>query len=328
MRVKAGVVHDEYPDIPLGGWVGKVKRIAWLTPIAYGIRWTKPTLDQAHPVFFKRCQRDEMKPYKYWADENQLELASVETPVAMKQPTNIVTRPLSADEPDDRIRMVFGLTTDDPLPKDDEQTQRQFLDYLTTHLSFPFKADYWPTSDSDPSQSGKVTVLGFADPPLDRKGGIVCEARQGKKVLHVPLAGLQVGEDDPNVQHVEDYIYWLWESLDKEEDDDEVESPQFPIGTVAYYGPDDKTTTKIVAGVITEEGAEPILRRWMASDVTTNPKVQEQIDRFFKKHGVRRVGMSAGNMGCPHEEGEDFPVGGDCPFCPWWKGKQGSGAEE
>jgi len=147
-------------------------------------------------------------------------------------------------------------------------------------------------------------------------------------VLQVPLAGLQVGEADPNVQHVEDYTYWLWESLDKEEDDDEVESPQFPIGTVAYYGPDDKTTTKIVAGVITEEGAEPILRRWMASDVTTNPKVQEQIARFFKKHGVRHVGMSPGNIGCPHEEGEDFPVGGDCPFCPWWKGKQGSGAEE
>jgi hypothetical protein len=32
------------------------------------------------------------------------------------------------------------------------------------------------------------------------------------------------------------------------------------------------------------------------------------------------------NMGCPHEEGKDFPVGGDCPFCPYWKGKQGSGA--
>ena len=31
------------------------------------------------------------------------------------------------------------------------------------------------------------------------------------------------------------------------------EEPQFPIGTVALYGPDDKTTTKIVAGVIKEE---------------------------------------------------------------------------
>ena len=66
----------------------------------------------------------------------------------------------------------------------------------------------------------------------------------------------------------------------------------------------------------------------MAPDVPTNPNVQKEIDRFFKKHGVTRVGMSAGNIGCPHEEGEDFPLGGDCPFCPYWKRKQGSGAKE
>jgi len=113
-----------------------------------------------------------------------------------------------------------------------------------------------------------------------------------------------------------------------DEEDESLESPQFPIGTVAYYGPDDKTTTKIVAGVIKEEGAEPIIKRWVATDVTTNPKVQKEITRFFKKYGVTQVGMSDGNMGCPHEEGEDFPVGGDCPFCPWWKGKQGSRAKE
>ncbi len=33
--------------------------------------------------------------------------------------------------------------------------------------------------------------------------------------------------------------------------------PQYPIGTVALYGPDDKTTTKIAVGIITKEGAEP-----------------------------------------------------------------------
>src|SRR5262249_38702113 len=37
------------------------------------------------------------------------------------------------------------------------------------------------------------------------------------------------------------------------------QQPQYPIGTVALYGPDDKTTTKIAAGVILHDGAEPIL---------------------------------------------------------------------
>jgi len=219
--VRPGIVHDQYPDIPLGGWVGKVERITWLTPIGYAVHWTKPTLAQAHPVFFKRCQRDDMKPYKYWLEEDQLEAAVEETPAAMEQPANLVTRPLSVDTPDDRIRTLFGLTSDDGLPKADEQTQRQFFGYLKTHLSFPFKAEYWPESAPGPSRSGDVRILGFADPPLDRKEGIVCEAQRGKDEFQVPLAGLQVEEKERNLQYVRDYTYWLWEVQDYDEEDDD-----------------------------------------------------------------------------------------------------------
>src|SRR5438445_10299962 len=102
------------------------------------------------------------------------------------------------------------------------------------------------------------------------------------------------------------------------------EPPKYPIGTVALYGPDDKTTTKIAAGVILHDGAEAIIQRWVATDVTTNPKVQQELKDFFLQHGLKSVAMTEGNMGCPHEEGPDFPVGEDCPFCPFWKGKQGS----
>src|SRR5262249_32410096 len=102
---------------------------------------------------------------------------------------------------------------------------------------------------------------------------------------------------------------------------DETGQPRFAIGTGAFYGPDDKRTTKIAAAVIPQGGAEPVLKRWVATDVTTNPKVQQELKDFFLQHGVQQVAMSQGNLGCPHEEGEDFPVGEDCPFCPFWKGK-------
>src|SRR3954470_2976635 len=61
--------------------------------------------------------------------------------------------------------------------------------------------------------------------------------------------------------------------------------PEYPIGTVALYGPDDTTTTttKIAAGVITSPTAEPIIQRWMASGVTTNPKVQREVKEFFSR---------------------------------------------
>lgn len=99
---------------------------------------------------------------------------------------------------------------------------------------------------------------------------------------------------------------------------------KFPVGTVALYGPDDTTTTKIVAGVITREGAEPILERWVGSKIMDNPKAKRQMGVFFDRHNVKTVVASEGNLGCPHEEGLDFPLGEDCPFCPFWAGKQGS----
>ncbi|MCY2952548.1 MAG: SEC-C metal-binding domain-containing protein [Planctomycetota bacterium] len=100
-------------------------------------------------------------------------------------------------------------------------------------------------------------------------------------------------------------------------------SGKFPVGTVAYYGPDDKTCTKIVAGVIKSKGAEPILERFVGTNVYGNPKVAEQVKVFFAKHKVGNVVMTDGILGCPHEEGEDFPDGEECPFCPFWRGKQG-----
>jgi len=106
------------------------------------------------------------------------------------------------------------------------------------------------------------------------------------------------------------------------------EPPQYPIGTVALYGPDDKTTTKIAAGVILHDGAEPIMMRWVATGVMGNAKVQQEMKEFFTQNGVKQVAMSQGNMGCPHEEGEDFPHGEDCPFCPFWKGKKGIRARD
>jgi hypothetical protein len=99
---------------------------------------------------------------------------------------------------------------------------------------------------------------------------------------------------------------------------------EYPIGTVALYGPDNKTTTKVVAGVFLEEDADVIVERWVGTDIMENPKVHRGIEEFFAKHGVKSISTMDENMGCVHEEGNDFPVGEDCPFCPYWEGKQGS----
>jgi len=115
-----------------------------------------------------------------------------------------------------------------------------------------------------------------------------------------------------------------WQAAIEEYEIEHRPPSEYPIGTVAQYGPDDRRMTKIAACVIVKPDAEPIVERWVATDVMTNPKVQEEIKEFFGRHGVKSVIGSGGNIGCAHEEGEDFPEGEDCPFCPFWQGKQGS----
>ncbi len=118
VRTKPGVMHGQYPDIPLGGWVGTITKIAWLVPLSYEVRWTDETLAAAHPVYGKRCRRDDDAPETYWLDEGDLDADCPDGPVEMEQPANLIVKPLSAEDQDDRIRMVFGLTSDDRRPND------------------------------------------------------------------------------------------------------------------------------------------------------------------------------------------------------------------
>jgi hypothetical protein len=64
----------------------------------------------------------------------------------------------------------------------------------------------------------------------------------------------------------------------------------------------------------------------LASPLASNVEVRAEINAFLKEQRARTLVIAAGVFGCPHEEGTDFPEGGDCPHCTFWKGKQGSGA--
>jgi hypothetical protein len=39
---------------------------------------------------------------------------------------------------------------------------------------------------------------------------------------------------------------------------------------------------------------------------------------FVKRHDVNDVAMTEHIIGCPHEEGIDYPQGETCPQCPFW----------
>jgi hypothetical protein len=399
VRVKHGVVEVDNPDIPLGGWAGTIMAIEGMCLVA----WSEETLANIPAVYRKRCLRDDVDVEEYWLGADDLE-PDPGGPLCMEQPTNIIPRPLSADDWEDRIRMVFGLTSDDALPEDGESAELTYFNHLKASLAFPFAAWF---ADRARQSARQVTVTGMCDEfPIDEGFGVVCEVVDRGENVQVPLSKLEVEPGAPNHQAVDDYLTWFanapeadvdddpegdWDDEDDEDWDDEEDldsededledaeddfddepeedyedrppparqkvgrndpcpcgsgkkfkkcclgkqPPQqepetgskFPVGTIALYGPDDKRTTKIAAAVIKWEGANPILKRWVGSNVKDNAKVRGEIQEFFKKYGVHSVVASDGNMGCPHEEGKDFPTGGDCPLCPFWKGKQGSGAK-
>ena len=40
--------------------------------------------------------------------------------------------------------------------------------------------------------------------------------------------------------------------------------------------------------------------------------------RFIREQGAESVVIADRIMGCPHEEGIDYPEGEKCPSCPFW----------
>ena len=95
----------------------------------------------------------------------------------------------------------------------------------------------------------------------------------------------------------------------------------YPVATVAFYGPDDTHATKVAVGIVAAEGARAeALERWFAEerDVRSDPAIERAILDFIQRHGVKSVVMTDRIIGCPHEEGVDYPEGQACPRCLFW----------
>jgi hypothetical protein len=93
----------------------------------------------------------------------------------------------------------------------------------------------------------------------------------------------------------------------------------YPLGTVAYYGPDDRRATKVVAGIQVVADADLEMRKWFVEtgDARSDPVITEELLAYFEENGVKSVAMIDRIFGCPHEEGVDYE-GEYCPVCTFW----------
>jgi hypothetical protein len=195
--------------MPLGGWAGTVSQVD--KDGTYMVLFSRATLDAIPPAIKQRCEQEGVPLDRYWLTQDDLE-PDPGGPVRIECPEQgRAESPLPAER-DDRIRAVFELTEDDPLPKVDEETLQTYYDFLAFNLSFPFPAEHTPESGQLFRHSRIVKVVGLGDPDepmVDERYGVLCVVRHRRQVLVVPLAELEVEKGKPHRQLVGDYAHWF-----------------------------------------------------------------------------------------------------------------------
>jgi len=111
-----------------------------------------------------------------------------------------------------RIQAALGLAADS-LPKVNEDTLARYYAYLSANLSLPFTAYYPQPMNAQEKSQFRCIVLDLLDPAQhlgDEFDGIFCRTRKGNFVVNLPLIELEVPNDSPDFQLIEDYSYWFW----------------------------------------------------------------------------------------------------------------------
>jgi hypothetical protein len=213
VRVKAGTTDPDFPDMPLGGWTGKVREAnPDVKPPAYLIEWDRYTLHNVHPGYRSRCEREGLDLERMWLDEGSLEPDKGE-PAAIEQPTAIASPSLDPSDQEDRIRAAFRLRTrDDPIPGVCWDSLRRYYRYLVAHLSFPFPASLASPIGPHQDTRSPLSVIRLLD--VDRYcpeecSGLICKAKQKDGRIELPLDRIEVARGNPNRQLVDDYSFWF-----------------------------------------------------------------------------------------------------------------------
>lgn len=213
VRVRFGVSDPDYDDLTIGGWLGTIAELSNGKSPTFLVRWSEATLKEQNSIYRRRCERDGFNSEEMWLEAADLELDAGGS-ITIEHPSNVVARPLSMDDQDDRIKVVFELTSDDPLPEADDESLLAYHKYLAKELSFPFEAEY--SFDTGPFQSKTyaITVLGLLDPdefPPDEYG-LFCRARRDGERIELPLTEVEGSRDKSNRSNrrlVNDYSYWF-----------------------------------------------------------------------------------------------------------------------
>ena len=99
---------------------------------------------------------------------------------------------------------------------------------------------------------------------------------------------------------------------------------KYPLATISAYGSDNTRATKLVVGILGRAGQKypSELRSWSSDtgDVRNDRVIAAEVADWLRSQGIKDTLSYDRIIGCPHEEGIDYPMGRSCPRCPFWAG--------
>ncbi len=112
-----------------------------------------------------------------------------------------------------RIRAILD-GGDDRFPRVGVAMLRRFHDYLVEHLAFPFAAKLSSAIGPHQDTESPLSVIRLMDPireyAPEEMHGLICKVKQNKARIELPLDRIDVTEDSPHAQLLEDYRQRLW----------------------------------------------------------------------------------------------------------------------
>lgn len=218
VRVKKGVTDPLFPDIPLGGWTGRVDEIDNDGKnVIVCIAWNSYTLEHMPEAYVVRCLRQAMDFDFLWLSQEDIEpITSEENQI--ETPTQLHPAPLDLNHPEDRIRAIFGLTSDDPLPEATPRSLEIYHDYLKNNLTFPFVGCLWQSDGPGENTNALLhaQVLRLVPPTNsnEESSPAQVEVQVGERTFWADLNDLEVETNTPQGKLIADFQYWMDETIE------------------------------------------------------------------------------------------------------------------
>jgi hypothetical protein len=120
---------------------------------------------------------------------------------------------MSIEEDEKRVAEISGVKKGKELPDVSGRTLKVYHFYLSKNLLLPFDAEYSEETGPLEDTYYGIKVTGLLDidecPELEFYG-LFCEGKQGRRKITIPLAEVEVKQEERNKHLIKDYQMWFW----------------------------------------------------------------------------------------------------------------------